>query len=93
MKASLLGIDLSAKRATIVDSGDEPFSTTNLDLIGQAVASILKKPDETKNQYLSEYNPLIVPLHHLGQRGRPHRCPKLGHESQLKYWASSSDSD
>ena len=55
MKASLLGIDLAAKKATIVDSGDERFSTTNLALIGQAVAGILKKPEETKNKYLSEY--------------------------------------
>lgn len=55
MKASLLGIDLVAKKATIVDSGDEPFSTTNLALIGQAVAGILKKPEETANKYLSEY--------------------------------------
>lgn len=52
MKASLLGIDLTAKKATIVDSGDERFSTTNLALIGQAVAGILKKPEETANKYL-----------------------------------------
>jgi hypothetical protein len=66
MKASLLGIDLAANGATIVDSGDEPFSTTNLDLIGQAVASILKKPEETANQYLSEYKPLFKTKHCLG---------------------------
>ncbi|KAI3394256.1 hypothetical protein diail_2959 [Diaporthe ilicicola] len=52
MKAGLLGIDLAAKKATIVDSGNEPFSTTNLALIGQAVTSILKKPEETRNKYL-----------------------------------------
>ncbi|KAL1849177.1 hypothetical protein Daus18300_013334 [Diaporthe australafricana] len=52
MKAGLLGIDLAAKKATIVDSGNEAFSTTNLALIGQAVTSILKKPEETANKYL-----------------------------------------
>lgn len=62
MKAGLLGIDLAAKKATIVDSGNETFSTTNLALIGQAVTSILKKPEETANKYLGKDFPQSVPL-------------------------------
>lgn len=73
MKASLLGIDLAAKKATIVDSGDEPFSATNLDDIGKAVVSILKKSEETANKYLSEYCPQPMSLQRLEHRERP--CP------------------
>lgn len=68
MKASLLGIDLSAKTANIVDSGDEPFSTTNLDLIGKAVVSILKNPEETANRYLSKYYPGLLSLQRFQHR-------------------------
>lgn len=83
MKTSLLGIDLSAKKATIVDSGDEPFSTTDLADIGKAVASILKKPEQTANKYLSEYCPHPMPLQLFQRRERPFCCPKWRLESSL----------
>lgn len=49
----IFGFDAKEKKATIVDSGDEPFQTTKKDLIGKAVASVLKNPRETANKYLS----------------------------------------
>lgn len=81
MKASLLGIDLGARKATIVDSGDEPFSTTNLALIGQAVAGILKKPEETENKYLSEY--LVFNL--KGSPSLPRKTAPEHHILVLRY--------
>ncbi|KAJ0107955.1 hypothetical protein N8I77_009934 [Diaporthe amygdali] len=47
------GFDAKAKKATIYDSGNEPFQTSSLGLIAKAVASILKHPHETANKYLS----------------------------------------
>lgn len=78
MKANLLGIDLVAKKATIVDSGDEPFSATNLDPIGKAVASILKKPEDTANKYFSEHYQQIISLHSLQHPERPTAVPIHG---------------
>lgn len=82
MKASLLGIDLTAKKATIVDSGNESFSTTNLALIGQAVTSILKKPDETANKYLSQYFPQSMFLATLSTAWKTPSLPCLSHRLQ-----------
>ncbi|KAJ4393872.1 hypothetical protein N0V93_003088 [Gnomoniopsis smithogilvyi] len=48
-----LGFDGNAKKVTIVDSGNERFQTTTRKTIAKAVASILKHPQETANQYLS----------------------------------------
>lgn len=53
MELGIFGFDAKAKRATIYDSGNEPFQTTNAGFIAKAVASILKHPDETANKYLS----------------------------------------
>lgn len=36
----------------IVDSGNERYSATTMTQIGQAVAGVLLKPEETANQYL-----------------------------------------
>ncbi|KAH8753862.1 hypothetical protein F5883DRAFT_632727 [Diaporthe sp. PMI_573] len=47
------GFDTKAKKATIYDSGNEPFQTSSLGLIAKAVASVLKHPQETANKYLS----------------------------------------
>lgn len=47
------GFDARAKKATIYDSGNEPFQTSSLELISKAVASILKHPQDTANKYLS----------------------------------------
>jgi hypothetical protein len=52
LKSGSLGFNLKDKKATIYDSGNEPFTTTNLATIGLAIAAILKKPDETANKYL-----------------------------------------
>ncbi|KUI55744.1 hypothetical protein VP1G_03147 [Cytospora mali] len=46
------GFDLKAKKATIYDSGNEPFQTSNLGFIAKAVGSILKHPNETANRYI-----------------------------------------
>lgn len=48
-----LGFDGKAKKVSIVDSGNERFQTTTRKTIAKAVASILKHPQETANQYLS----------------------------------------
>lgn len=53
LELGIFGFDPKAKKATIYDSGNEPFQTTNVGLIAKAVASILKHPDETANKYLS----------------------------------------
>ncbi len=47
-----LGFQLPSKTATIWDSGNEPFTGSNLAFIGQAIASVLKQSEETKNKYL-----------------------------------------
>ncbi|KFA51861.1 hypothetical protein S40293_04057 [Stachybotrys chartarum IBT 40293] len=47
------GFDLRNKTGKIFDSGDEPFSGTNLAFIGKCVAASLKKPEETANRYLT----------------------------------------
>ncbi|KAK8119771.1 NAD(P)-binding protein [Apiospora kogelbergensis] len=52
LEAGLLGIDISAQKATIVDSGDELFSTSNRGLVARAVVAVLERPDETANRYL-----------------------------------------
>lgn len=53
LELGVFGFDAKAKKATIYDSGNEPFQTTNTGLIAKAVASILKHPQETANKYLS----------------------------------------
>lgn len=47
-----IGFDLKTHTATIYDDGNQPFSTTNLDTVAQAVAGILSKPAETANKRL-----------------------------------------
>ncbi|KAF9767221.1 hypothetical protein IL306_000232 [Fusarium sp. DS 682] len=46
-------INVKDRKIRIVDSGNEPYSTTSLAFVGEAVAAILKKPEETKNKYLN----------------------------------------
>ena len=48
-----MDFDAKTKSAVIYDSGNEPFQTTNVSFAAKAVASILKHPRETANQYLS----------------------------------------
>jgi len=51
LKAGSLGFNLKEKKATIYESGNEPFTGTNLHTIGLAIASILQKPEDTANKY------------------------------------------
>ncbi|KAG5745424.1 hypothetical protein H9Q69_012340 [Fusarium xylarioides] len=46
-------INIKDRKIRITDSGNEPYSTTSLAFIGEAVVAILKKPEETKNKYLN----------------------------------------
>lgn len=48
-----LGLDVKAKKFSIVDSGNNRFQTTTRSTIAKAVASVLKHPKETANRYLS----------------------------------------
>ncbi|KAK1752979.1 hypothetical protein QBC47DRAFT_415712 [Echria macrotheca] len=59
LKVGSIGVNVKDKTATIVDSGNEKFQTSNLAHIGRAVAGILKHPDETANKYLAtaSFNP------------------------------------
>ncbi|KAL6828039.1 hypothetical protein V8C40DRAFT_265186 [Trichoderma camerunense] len=52
----LLGINAKDKTGTIVDSGSKPYAATHVSFIGEAVATILKKPEETANKYLSIFS-------------------------------------
>lgn len=52
IKVGFLGFDPKSKTATIVDSGNATFSTTNLGAIGQAAVKVLENADATKNQYV-----------------------------------------
>lgn len=53
LEIGVFGWDAKTKKALIVDSGNEPFQTSNKGLIAKAVAAILKRPQETANKYLS----------------------------------------
>ena len=48
-----MGFDLKNISAKIFDSGNAPYSVSNLPLVGKSVAAILKQPEKTANQYLS----------------------------------------
>lgn len=52
LKVGSLGFSIPKNTAIIFDSGNEPFSGSNLSTIGLAIASILKHPEETANKYL-----------------------------------------
>ncbi|KAJ4861355.1 nmrA-like family domain-containing protein [Trichoderma breve] len=52
----LLGINAKDKTGTIVDSGNKPYAATHVSFIGEAVAAVLKKPEETANKYLSIFS-------------------------------------
>ncbi|KAF5637665.1 2-hydroxyisoflavone reductase [Fusarium sp. NRRL 25303] len=46
-------INIKDRKIRVTDSGNEPYSTTSLAFIAEAVVAILKKPEETKNKYLN----------------------------------------
>lgn len=52
LKVGFLGFNAQSKTATIVDSGDATFSSTNLGTIGDAVVKALENAEATKNQYV-----------------------------------------
>ena len=47
-----MGFEVSRRRATIYDSGTEPFTGTTMRGIAQAVAGILLHPEETANRFV-----------------------------------------
>lgn len=44
--------DIASHTATIWDEGNKSFTLTNQKALGEAVASVLFHPDETRNQFL-----------------------------------------
>lgn len=48
-----MGFDPKNKSAKIFDSGNAPYSVSNLPFVGKSIAAILKQPERTSNQYLS----------------------------------------
>ncbi|KAI0855969.1 hypothetical protein F4860DRAFT_494611 [Xylaria cubensis] len=48
----LLGIDIRSKTATIIDSGNQEFTTSTMPIVTKATASILLHPEKTKNRYV-----------------------------------------
>ncbi|KAJ4128828.1 hypothetical protein NW768_007347 [Fusarium equiseti] len=53
LKNSLSFIDIKNREFRLIDSGNEPYSTSSLSFIGRAVSAILQKPEETANKYLN----------------------------------------
>lgn len=52
LKVGFLGFNAQSKTATIIDSGNATFSSTNLSTIGEAVVKALENAEATKNQYV-----------------------------------------
>lgn len=52
MTNGFLEYDIANKIATIWDGGNKRFTLTNEKDLGTAIASVLKKPEETANKYL-----------------------------------------
>ncbi|PCD37077.1 hypothetical protein AU210_005582 [Fusarium oxysporum f. sp. radicis-cucumerinum] len=53
LRNGFFGFDLKNKTCQIYDSGNEPFSGTNLAFIGKCVAAALAKPEATANKFLT----------------------------------------
>ncbi|KAH7121762.1 NmrA-like family protein [Dactylonectria estremocensis] len=53
LRNGFFGFDLKKKTCQIFDSGNEPFSGTNLAFIGKCVAASLEKAEETANKFLT----------------------------------------
>ncbi|KAL4902011.1 hypothetical protein BDW74DRAFT_181168 [Aspergillus multicolor] len=49
---SFLSYDIASRTATTWDSGDKKFTLTNQKQLGKALASVLRTPNATANQYL-----------------------------------------
>ncbi|KAI4214279.1 MAG: hypothetical protein L6R36_009431 [Xanthoria steineri] len=52
LQTGFLGFDLKTNTATIYDDGEAPLNATNITDVGQSVAAILSKPEETANQFV-----------------------------------------
>lgn len=52
----ILGINTKAKTGEIIDSGNKPWAATNTYFVGETVAAILKKPEETANKFLNVFS-------------------------------------
>lgn len=52
----ILGINAQAKTGEIIDSGNKPYAATNTYFVGETVAAILKKPEETANKFLNVFS-------------------------------------
>ncbi|GFP54408.1 hypothetical protein ACSS6W_002182 [Trichoderma asperelloides] len=52
----ILGINARAKTGEIIDSGNKPWAATNTYFVGETVAAILKKPDETANKFMTVFS-------------------------------------
>ncbi|KAI1177346.1 hypothetical protein F4777DRAFT_596737 [Nemania sp. FL0916] len=52
----LLGIDVRSRTATIIDSGEQEFTASTIELVARATASVLLHPDETKNRYIQVHS-------------------------------------
>lgn len=46
-------LDHENHKARVVDSGDQPFSSSSVGFIGRAVAAVLQRPAQTANKYLN----------------------------------------
>lgn len=53
--------NVKSKKITLWDGGNVVFSATTLDSIGQAVAGVLKHPEETKNRAVYVQNTAVAP--------------------------------
>lgn len=58
-------INVKERKATIYDGGDIPWTATPLYMIGQAVAGILKKPQETANREVKIHGASLTSNHLL----------------------------
>ncbi|RVD84824.1 uncharacterized protein DFL_003163 [Arthrobotrys flagrans] len=52
LKLGVLGFDILARRATIYDSGDRPFTASTVAQVSSAVVGVLQNPDKTENKYV-----------------------------------------
>lgn len=51
-KFPTMGFDMTNSSATIYDAGEEPFTGTTLEGIGQSVVGVLQHPRETANRFV-----------------------------------------
>lgn len=52
LKLGVLGFDIPARRATIYDSGDRPFTASTVAQVSSAVVGVLQNPEQTANKYV-----------------------------------------